>query len=331
MKMPNGYGSVAKISSKSNRRNPYRVSILVDWTDEGKPIRKTIGYVKNKKEGLQMLADYHDKPFDLDMNNVSFDYLYNKFLEYKQTTNISKGTLKLYRSYRKAYNLIENKSFNSICREDLQMIIDNLDTQPDYKRKVLNIYSQMYRYAKGNNIKVGANVSDFVTIEKSTPSTKHIPFNDDEIEILWNNRDEIIDIVLVDIYTGLRPVEFFNITEIHDDYFITGSKTESGKNRVIPLNNKIKYIFRDIIDSKILTEISNPDNLYHRIKKRLKSLNLGSHSPYDCRHTFATLMSNAHADEHCIKLIMGHRISDLTKRVYTHKVIEQLINEVNKI
>lgn len=331
MRMPNGYGSVSKISSNSNRRNPYRVSILTGWTDEGKPIRKTIGYAKTKKEGMQMLSNYHDQPFNLDMNNVSFGYLYNKFLDYKKTTNISEGTLKLYKSYRKAYVPIENKPFMSICREDLQSIIDNLDTKPDYKRKVLNIYSQMYRYAKGNNIKVGANVAEFVNIEKSIQSKKHIPFNDDEIELLWNNRDEIIDIVLIDIYTGLRPIEFFNISEIHEDHFITGSKTESGKNRVIPLNDKIKYIFRDTINSNILKEISNPDNLYQRIKKRFKSLNLSSHSPYDARHTFATLMSNANADEHCIKLIMGHRISDLTKRVYTHKVIEQLIEEVNKI
>ena len=331
MRMPNGYGSVSKISSKSNRRNPYRVSILTGWTDEGKPIRKTIGYSKTKKEGMQMLSNYHDQPFNLDMNNVSFSYLYDKFLDYKKSTNITEGTLKLYKSYRKAYVPIENKSFNTICREDLQSVVDNLDTKPDYKRKVLNIYSQMYRYAKGNNIKVGANVAEFVIIEKSTLSTKHIPFNDEEINLLWNNRDEIIDIVLINIYTGLRPIEFFNISEIHEDYFITGSKTESGKNRVIPLNDKIKNIFRDIINSSILEEISNPDNLYQRIKKRLKSLNLGSHSPYDARHTFATLMSNAKADEHCIKLIMGHRISDLTKRVYTHKVIEQLIEEVNKI
>lgn len=331
MRMPNGYGSVSKISSKSNRRNPYRVSILAGWTDEGKPIRKTIGYSKTKKEGMQMLSNYHDQPFDLDMNNVSFGYLYNKFLEYKKTTNISDGTLKLYKSYRKAYIPIENKHFMSICREDLQSIIDKLETGPDYKRKVLNIYSQMYRYAKGNNIKVGANVSEFVNIEKSVPSKKHIPFNDEEINLLWNNRDEIIDIVLVDIYTGLRPIEFFNISEIHENYFATGSKTESGKNRVIPINDKIKCIFKGIINSNILKEISNPDNLYHRIKKRFKTLGLDSHSPYDARHTFATLMSNANADEHCIKLIMGHRISDLTKRVYTHKVIEQLIAEVNKI
>ena len=71
--------------------------------------------------------------------------------------------------------------------------------------------------------------------------------------------------------------------------------------------------------------------LYHREKKELRKLGLGSHSPYDCRHTFATLMSRAQADDHCIKLIMGHRIDDITKRVYTHKVIEDLIMEVNKI
>jgi len=63
----------------------------------------------------------------------------------------------------------------------------------------------------------------------------------------------------------------------------------------------------------------------------LTKLNLENHSPYDTRHTFATLMAGANADDHCIKLIMGHHIADLTKRVYTHKVIDDLLKEVNKI
>ena len=28
---------------------------------------------------------------------------------------------------------------------------------------------------------------------------------------------------------------------------------------------------------------------------------------------------------------MGHTITDLTKRVYTHKMVEELVEEVNKI
>ena len=50
------------------------------------------------------------------------------------------------------------------------------------------------------------------------------------------------------------------------------------------------------------------------------------------RHTFASLMDNAGANDVCIKLIMGHSTkNDTTKRTYTHKTLEELLTEVNKI
>lgn len=52
----------------------------------------------------------------------------------------------------------------------------------------------------------------------------------------------------------------------------------------------------------------------------------------DGRHTFASLMDDAGANEVCIKLIMGHSMkNNVTKGVYTHKTTQQLIDEVNKI
>lgn len=55
-------------------------------------------------------------------------------------------------------------------------------------------------------------------------------------------------------------------------------------------------------------------------------------STHDGRHTFASLMDDAGANEVCIKLIMGHSMrNNVTKEVYTHKTTQQLIDEVNKI
>ena len=331
MKNGNGYGTISLIDKKSKRRKPYRVQIHVGWTDEGKPIRKTIGYSKTRSEGRQMLAEYHDNPFDLDTKNITFKYLYDKWFDYKKT-RIAEVTLKKYIYYRKHYNNIENKPFLDITRIDLQNIIDNMkDKTAGYQDGVRNLYHQMHEYAKGNNIKVRADVSKFVNIKKAEESTLHQPFSEEELNILWNNRNEIIDLILVNIYTGCRPGELLKISEVHTDYFITGSKTEAGKNRVIPLNDKIKDIFHKIINTNLLKEIGTEDRLYHYYKRNFKKIGLDSHSPYDCRHTFATLMARANANEHCVKLIMGHKISDLTKRVYTHKMIEELIVEINKI
>ena len=56
------------------------------------------------------------------------------------------------------------------------------------------------------------------------------------------------------------------------------------------------------------------------------------HLPHDARHTFASLMDSAGANDVCIKLIMGHSMkNDTTKGTYTHKTLEELLAEVNKI
>lgn len=331
MRNPTSYGTVSLIDKKSKRRNPYRVQIHVGWTDEGKPIRKTVGYTKTRAEGRQLLAEYHDKPFDTDMNNVTFKYLYNKWYEYKETTGISEVSLRKYKFIRKHYTQIENKPFIDITRTDLQNIILIANVSSGYQDRIRNLYHQMYEFAKGNNIKVGSDISKFVNISKQVASTLHQPFSEAEIALLWANRNDIINLIIINIYTGVRPAELFKISEIHKDYFVTGSKTEAGRNRVVPLNHKIIEIFHNVINSNILEKIKSEDVYYHRFKKEVKKLGLGSHSPYDCRHTFATLMARANANDHCIKLIMGHKISDLTKRVYTHKLISELIEEVNKI
>lgn len=331
MKNPNGYGTVSIIDRKSKRRKPYRVQVFVDWTNEAKPIKKTIGYARTRAEGKQMLAKYHDEPFDLDMNNVTFEYLFDKWYEYKKTTKIGDSAKKKYIYIRKKYESIENKAFIDITRSDLQKVVDESDVNAEYQSKILNLYKQMHRFAKGNNIKVGNDVSIFVNIPEREESTLHKPFSGDEMDLLWANRNDVIDLVLIDIYTGLRPGELLKISEIHEDYFITGSKTDAGKNRVIPLNKKIKDIFHNSLEKGLLNKYKTSDSIYQSWKKEFKKLGIGSHSPYDCRHTFATLMTRAGADDQSIKLIMGHRIEDLTKRVYTHKLIEELIAEVNKI
>lgn len=67
MKLPNGYGSVVKLSGK--RRKPYIVRKTVGWhydKEKDKQVQEmiTIGYTATKAEGLLMLADYNNNPFD---------------------------------------------------------------------------------------------------------------------------------------------------------------------------------------------------------------------------------------------------------------------------
>ena len=69
MKLPNGFGTVYKLSGK--RRKPYIVKKTVGWhydKEKDKQVQDyiTIGYATTRAEGLQMLADYNNNPYDLE-------------------------------------------------------------------------------------------------------------------------------------------------------------------------------------------------------------------------------------------------------------------------
>lgn len=68
LRLPNGYGSVKKMSGK--RRRPYAVRKMVGWhvnPETGKSVQEqiTIGYAATRAEGLQILAEYNNNPFDI--------------------------------------------------------------------------------------------------------------------------------------------------------------------------------------------------------------------------------------------------------------------------
>lgn len=340
MKGKNSCGSVELICSKKDkhkRSKPYRIRFTIGWEFDytnlkAKPIRKTIGYSRTQSEGYKIRDEYKNGLLGKDMSNVSLKYLFGLWYEYKKKTIID---YKSYLSMFKQYNEIEKKPFNEISTNDLQRIVDEKlkNLSGGYQKKVISIYSQIYEYAKASNIKVGADVSKLViTKKKEVKSNLHKPFTDEAIKILWNNRNKVVDLILVDIYTGMRPGEMLVISEVHDDYIISGSKTEAGRDRIIPLHNKIKEIFHNAWDNKYFDDYSNEDSFYQVFKKTIKLLNLDNdYTPYDARHTFATLADRYKLNDHIVKLILGHTITDLTKRVYTHKMIEELVEEVNKI
>jgi integrase len=55
------------------------------------------------------------------------------------------------------------------------------------------------------------------------------------------------------------------------------------------------------------------------------------HKPHDTRHTFITLGKEYNINEYILKLLVGHAIEDITEKVYTHRTLEQLKAEIEKI
>ncbi len=346
MKLPNGFGSIEKLSG--TRRKPFRVRKTIGWDDNGKQIKKTLGYYETRTIALQELALYNENPYDIDVRTITVEKLHEKW----QDEKYPKIAVKTRQVYNMCWNYcqdIKDEPFVSIKTNHLQAIVDGMGNKWSAKKAFKIMWHQLYDYAIKNDMNV-RKYSEYIDIGKKTTKLVRIPFEEEEIDKLWKNIDrmEFIDTILILIYTGMRVGELFDIklenVHMQEKYMIGGSKTEAGKDRIIPFHNRIvpliqkyydkavenncKYLITNSLGRKM--QYSN----YRREKwdKMMEQLEFNKeHKPHDTRHTFSTRMDRTKANKLCIKRIMGHASTDITDKVYTHKDIEDLLEAVNMV
>ena len=119
------------------------------------------------------------------------------------------------------------------------------------------------------------------------------------------------------------------VNAIIDDYFNSFKiRKDLTEGLVYEWTNSTEQIHDRYSDEESLHLRNLHERQFNTCMGKLKM----KHLPHDGRHTFASLMDNAGANDVCIKLIMGHSMkNDTTKGTYTHKTLEELLTEVNKI
>lgn len=342
MKMPNGYGSVFKLSGK--RRKPFAVRVTAGYTDDGKQKFVYLGYYEKRDQALQALAEYNKNPFDINKANITFSKVYEEMMKEKYPDGPTEKERSNFLGYQASYRSSENLhklKFVDIRKKELQQVVDACQKSHGTKRKIKVLFNQMYKYAMQNDL-VTKDYSTFIDLGKNDSGTKRTPFTDEEIQILWENveRDACIKLILILIYTGMRPGELMDVktedVNLHERYLRGGFKTEAGTNRLIPIHKKIHGFIEDLVAGGhefLVTNHENKQMKYHNFyndhfKRIMNQLEM-NHKPHDCRHTFATLMDNADANKLSIKRIMGHASKDITDKVYTHKDISQLLKAID--
>ena len=328
MKLPNGYGSVYKLSNAKHRRKPY--CVRKTWYDNGERKVKYLGYFMTKTEAINFLAEYNKKPQEKGCE-LTFAELYTLWSEWK-FPNISQGTIKYYQVAYNKCSTIYKCNFVDITQDTLQGVIDNVESIST-KANVLNLFRGMYDYAvRKQLITPDKDRTSYLDVPKKEKSTKHRRLTNEELVTLWENRDdELIAIFLILIYTGCRPMELFSLTpnQVHETYFeILKGKTENAK-RVVPIHNKIKPLF-EYMRYDIVTQNDYTTWLTYTFAPTMRALNIEC-TPYDARHTFATLWAEQRLDENIRRKIQGHSSQGIGQSVYTHYDIDVLCEELNKL
>jgi len=145
LRLPNGYGSVKKMSGK--RRRPYAVKKTVGWhvnPETGKSVQEqiTIGYAATRAEGLQILAEYNNNPFDIKASKVTFQEVYERWSKEKFPT-ISKSNVKGYEASYRVCGTLYNKVFRDIRLMDLQFVVDTCEKNYPTLKKLKGLFNML--------------------------------------------------------------------------------------------------------------------------------------------------------------------------------------------
>ena len=359
-RLPNGFGSIRYLGK--GRKNPY--AVLAPSTSTYKngesAYDKPIAYVDTWNKGFSVLVMYHAGTYDRGndipevlpdtanksmvdeiVNNIArmiapsylkgdgltFSEVYDRFYndKYNQTKRVySDQSKQATKSAFKNCAPLHDKTFKNLKHIDLQQIVDELPLKHSSKELVVLLFHQMCKYAVINEI-IDKDISTNVSIKEKDDDEHGIPFSEDEIQTLWENKDDrIARFLLIMIYSGFRIREYENMeVNLEEMYFKGGSKTKAGKDRTVPIHTCIY----DLVESSIkeygkILPFSYAKFTYH-LDKFLKEHSIIKHTAHDCRHTFSMLCDKYDVNETEKKRMLGHAFKDITNRVYGHSDLDK--------
>lgn len=366
-RLPNGFGQISEIKNR-NLRNPFRAMISVGKDANGRPICKPLkpeSYFPTYNDAYAALVEYNKNPYDLEPS-ITVKELYDKWLPEHDKTVKSIRPIESAWSYCTAVYDMRVKDIRARhikgCMDEGISKVRGIEKTPSasMKNQIKSLFNLMLDYALeyelvDRNYSRTFNLTDETIKEIVTVKQEHIPFTDEEMELLWQHVDDkmMVDVLLVQCYSGWRPQEI-GLLEIKDVdldnwTFSGGMKTDSGTGRVVPIHSRIRHLVErkykeaQELGSLYLFNYVNPNtrrkntNLtYARYQKCFTmirdELKLNpEHRPHDGRKHFVTMAKKYGIDEYAIKYMVGHKISDITEKVYTQREFEWLKEEMEKI
>lgn len=340
MRLPNGFGSVHKLPGK--RRKPWRARVTTGWVMvdkdgqtvpddsrdavDAKQVYKTIGYFGKRQEALAALMAYNGE--EPEQAALTFAELYDKWIEMK-TPTLSEGSLKAYRSDRKRLAGLDEVPIDKLAVDGLDRYFRELDCTPGGRQKSAALCQQVLRYAykKGYTTTDLAGRMDHYT--QPAPTIVRKVFTGEEVATLWASDRPAAKAALVALYGGWRPGEVLAMTpaavNLQEMTITGGSKTDAGKDRVVPIHSAILPMVRELVASSGPMLFPFSRMTYTRLINEL------GHTPHDTRHSFATVAKDCGMDPTIRKRILGHAVTDITESVYTHATAERFRAEIEKL
>lgn len=264
----------------------------------------------------------------------------------KAKGKFTSDTMYVRKSAFKQAETLHNIPYVNLRTVDFQQVI-NCATSPKKAKRLRYLFLELDDYAEQKDIISKTYAKHVNKIDFNFENTKpRLPFTNEEIEMIWkdktNTQDEALvrDICLILLYTGMRIEEllfmFTKNIDLKKDYMRGGLKTNSGKNRVIPIHHLIKPIIKKHYNSKNEFLFMYGDKRLPYAKYRvmfnnyMAKLNI-QHTSHDARHTVESELDRRQVRTVTKDLIMGHKNGGTGEKVYTHKTLQELKESIELI
>ena len=322
---PNGYGCVTKLSG--NRSRPWCVKVTV-YDQYGGSRQQPVGYARTKEEGNILLAAYNNNPWEIDRETITLAKLYQRWSEIKLPKLGASNQQSLRAAFKHCSKYYGTK-YRSLRSYQMQDCIDNCGHGYSTQAAIKNLFGHLDQFAFEIDV-IDKMYSQLISADP-VPETTRKPFTHEQVDALWKISDEPwVDTVLIYIYTGFRLQELLTMrtedVNLDEWYFCGGSKTVSGKGRIVPIHERIRPFVsaRAATGNEYLFGARIPQSTYRKYWHDIMDKIGTDKTPHEARHTLETWLDDAKANRKCIDLIMGHKSKDVGNRVYNHKTIQQL-------
>ena len=330
-KRANGTGNITKLSG--NRTKPWqarRAGVMV-------------GTFATRVEAQRAL----DRLTDIDVGekfNLTFSQVYDLWFP-EHSRDISSSAINTYTAAYRHCTALHDQQFRKLRTSDFQSVIISMEEKGLSRsscEKVLQLFGQLSDWSIREGIS-SVNYSKHCSIAAKQKSEGKV-FTEEELSRINTCSHTAAQLVRILLATGCRGNELFSarVEDCHEGYFIGGSKTEAGRCRVIAVAGfgieDYKTLLQRAKDNGGELLISGfPGNKEYRnfakreFKQMMDELGIDGYTPYDCRHTFATIATRSGVDKQILKRMMGHADLAVTDKYYTHLDPTDILNATSAL
>lgn len=250
-----------------------------------------------------------------------------------------------YAAAYKACAELHDRKFRSLRKSDFMGEIIKLEQAGKSKstcEKMIQLFGQLSKWAMDEGISQQNHAQNVRTVAEQLSTKK--PFSPAEIQHIEESDQPAAQIALILIATGCRPNELFRVplSMCYNGYFVGGSKTQAGRNRVIavsPIGREAYEHLRQLAaragGTRLIDGYSGNRDATNFAKRDFKalmdSLNITGMTPYNCRHTFITMAVKSGIPAATLKRMVGHASISTTDTHYTHLDAEDILKAIQNI